>query len=250
MIGGRIGGWVLSQLLVAPGLSLQSKAVYQAIDRMQPRSITTLGRIVSTRRDIVERECRALEAAGWLIMLSEKGCSIPVATVPDPLQVVMVQMLEEERDRAFARGECIMKKWLDLMIITHDFFDNSRPPHLDSASTMGRLECDREYTVGVVFEFNGQQHYETTPQFPSEVELANRQTRDHIKSSLSLKHNVKLIEVVETDLRLDRMQSKIPSILPMRKIDPAWTYVQGLSRVSNGYILNCLRGRARDHKNK
>jgi len=56
------------------------------------------------------------------------------------------------------------------------------------------------------------------------------------------------VEIIETDLNLDRMLDNIPSVLPLRPIDRNSIYVRGLTRLSEEYITNCIRMRSKEQK--
>lgn len=142
-----------------------------------------------------------------------------------------------------------MKAWLDLLVDSDNFIDNSRPSFLAHPISGRLLEYDRYYREGVAFEYNGHQHYEITSQFPDEAELQDLQVRDHIKASLSHKNGVTLVVITEADLTLQNMLRKIPNTLTLRMIDENGPYVRMLARLSEEYISNCRRLRSLERKN-
>jgi hypothetical protein len=114
--------------------------------------------------------------------------------------------------------------------------------------TQKAMEYDRYYKEGVAFEFNGSQHYTPTERFSDIDKIRKTQLRDHLKAGLSQKHGIIYVEIIETDLSLDRMLDNIPSVLPLRPIDRNSIYVRGLTRLSEEYITNCIRMRSKEQK--
>lgn len=100
-------------------------------------------------------------------------------------------------------GEFLMRKLLDNTVASTTFMDNARPSFLRNPKTNQPLEYDRLYFEGVAFEFNGEQHYSTTSEFPDPQALQERRTRDLIKVALSLENGITLVTVVDEDLSVE-----------------------------------------------
>ncbi|NPV78935.1 MAG: hypothetical protein HPY52_01480 [Firmicutes bacterium] len=228
----------------------QAIHLYLLIEQMRPDSLSELSRISGISRDSVREQCKILVETGWLVSNVKHGRKILSTTMPSQTQEAFARRLKEDREDTKYVGEFLMKKWLDVLVDSDDFLDNARPPFLTSPSTAQQLEYDRYYRKGVAFEYNGRQHYETTPQFPHEDALQEGRLRDHIKVSLSQKNGIALVQITEDDLNLENMRAKIPDRLRLRMIHKDGPYIRMLTRLSEEYVANCRRARLREQKGK
>ncbi len=244
----RLGVWIPGALLHDTRIGPTAKYLYMLVCLIRPGCISELCRVSGLSRESVRGHCRALAEAGWVIVAAKHGRKTIVATAPRPTQEALASRLKDDRWESAYAGEFLMKAWLDLLIDSDDFVDNSRPSFLAHPVSGQLLEYDRYYREGVAFEYNGRQHYETTPQFPDEAGLQDVQVRDHIKSSLSHRNGVVLVVITEDDLTLDRMRDSIPDTLPVREIDEKGPYARMLANLSDEYINNCRRLRSRERR--
>lgn len=241
--------WIPADLLCDTQISALARYLYLLIQLKRPSSISELSRISGISRQSTRRQCEALVEAGWITIVARPGRRVIVATAPRATQEALALRLKEDRWESAHAGEFLMRAWLDLLVDSDNFVDNSRPSFLANPITGQLLEYDRYYREGVAFEYNGRQHYETTSQFPDEADLQAVQVRDHIKASLTQKNGVVLVEITESDLTLPGMRDKIPDVLPVRPIDEDGPYVRMLVKLSEEYISNCRRLRARERRN-
>ncbi len=249
MVSGRLGIWVPTDLLSDARVKPLAKYLYLVVRARGRASISELSRVTGISRETVRLQCRDLAEAGWIAISAEPSRRTLVAAAPRSTQEALAQRLKENRWEAAHAGEFLMKSWLDLLVDSDNYVDNSRPSFLVSPVTGQLMEYDRYYREGVAFEYQGSQHYEMTSQFPEEPELQATQVRDHIKASLSQKNGITLVHIVEADLTLKTMQERIPDILPVRAVDEDGAYARMLTRLSDEYISNCRRLRSRERRN-
>lgn len=223
-----------------------AKYLYLIICLHKPKSIKELAELAGTYRDGARKQCKALEAAGWILMPRKPGMTPLIATAPRATQDAMVSRLKDTRWESKHAGEFLMKAWLDLLIDSDNFVDNCRPSFLVNPATQKSLEYDRYYREGVAFEYNGSQHYTPTQMFSNIDEIKKTQLRDNLKAGLSHRQGIKYVEIAENELSLDSMLVNIPSILPLRPIDKNSVYVRGLTRLSEEYIANCMKMRSKE----
>jgi hypothetical protein len=236
------------ELVLDRDLDPLAKYLYLIIRLEKPKSVKQLAELAGTYRTGAAKRCKALEAAGWLIMPEKLGTEPLIATAPRRIQNAMVSRLRDSRWVSKHAGEFLMKAWLDFLVDSDNFIDNCRPSFLLNPTTGNPLEYDRLYDEGAAFEYNGRQHYTPTERFSNIDEVRQTQLRDHIKASLSQKQGIVFVEIIESDLNLDSMLANIPDILQLRPIDKNSAYVRGLTRLSEEYIANCMKKRSRERK--
>jgi hypothetical protein len=225
-----------------------AKYLYLMICLYKPKSVKELAQISGIYRSGVRRHLRDLEATGWIVMPKKPGMTPIIASAPKTTQDALVSRLKDARWETQHAGEFLMKAWLNLLVDSDNFTDSCRPSFLVNPETQKAMEYDRYYKEGVAFEFNGSQHYTPTERFSDIDKIRKTQLRDHLKAGLSQKHGIIYVEIIETDLNLDRMLDNIPSVLPLRPIDRNSIYVRGLTRLSEEYITNCIRMRSKEQK--
>lgn len=137
-------------------------------------------------------------------------------------------------EKAPFRGEALMRAYLDLLVDSDRFEDDSSPGFLVNPSTAERLQFDRYYPDRVAFEFNGPQHYGATERFPADV-VAEQQTRDLIKTGICARRGIALVVVESADLTLATMRRKIDGLLPLRDLQGRWMIVNYLESASRTY---------------
>jgi len=240
----RLTDLALPYLLDNSDLSFCAKGLYILICHFQPRSIAHLASVSGVDRAVLERECKELKDKGWLKFdIIKSRPTIITPTAPNKVQEQLVSVLKNDKGSWFPKGESIMKAMLDNIVASSDFLDNCRPDHITNPTTGHRLEFDRQYGQGVVFEFQGIQHRKPTSLHPSDEEFADAQARDLIKIGLSAKHGIVVVEITEADLRIDRMITKIPERLPLLRIDRTAKYIRYLDQIGYSYISSCRRAR-------
>ncbi len=227
-----------------------AKYLYLMICLHKPKSIRELAEIAGIYRHGVRKHCKALEAAGWIVMPKRPGVTPLIATAPRATQDALVSRLKDTRWESQHAGEFLMKAWLDLLVDSDNFVDNCRPSFLVNLETQKTMEYDRYYREGVAFEYNGSQHYTPTQRFSDVHEIRKTQLRDHLKAGLSQRQGIVYVEIIENELNLDSMLENIPNTLPLRPIDRNSAYVRGLTRLSEEYVANCMKMRLKEQRSE
>lgn len=222
-----------------------AKYLYLIICLEKPKSILELTELTGMYRAGVRKQCKALEAAGWIVVPKRARMAPLVATAPRATQDAMVSRLKDTRWESKHAGEFLMKAWLDLLVDSDNFVDNCRPSFLVNPTTQKPMEYDRYYREGVAFEYNGSQHYAPTQRFSDMHEIQKIQLRDYLKAGLSQRQGIEYVEIIENELDLDSMLANIPKALPLRPIDKNSVYVRGLTRLSEEYVANCMNMRSK-----
>ena len=159
--------------------------------------------MAGSSRSYVSHACNELNRSGWLRFVNTPNSRIAVPAFPREVEDERIEKLLWEKDMAPYLGEFLMRKLLDNTVASTTFMDNARPSFLRNPKTNQPLEYDRLYFEGVAFEFNGEQHYSTTSEFPDPQALQERRTRDLIKVALSLENGITLVTVVDEDLSVE-----------------------------------------------
>jgi hypothetical protein len=142
------------------------------------------------------------------------------------------------------RGENKMNLLLDLIVDLGSFIYNCGLWFLQNPYTKKFLEYDRFAPgVKVAWEFSGRQHYETTPQFPDEVELRRTKERDSMKVQLGQEQGVALVTITPKDLMLENMLEKLPEHVPTTLFDVDSLYTIGVEEMCLQYIEYWERAR-------
>lgn len=238
--------WIPAQIHLDETLPLSARYLYILALATRPDSIDQLRRLAGMSRQSVFRATKILSEKGWIRMVKSSYRKEVVPLVPDEIQRQQAEKLREVKGMAAYLGEFLMKRWLDVLVDSDNFIDNARPGFLRNPKTGQPLEYDRYYLEGVAFEFNGIQHYETSQQFPNEELILETQIRDLLKIGLSHRKGVVLVEVVDEDLNLKNMLQKIPSKLPLHRIDENGPYIRALEEISKEHILNMAKKKRKE----
>jgi len=230
---------VRRQLDRQQGLRPFDRALYHAIADYEPSSLNAVSRMTGASRSAVERACKRLAAAKWLVVEStaapQRVSLRPVALLPAECQAELARLLDLTHGMAGNRGELLMKSQLDLYVRSRAFMDNARPSALTNPLTRFRLELDRYYFEdGVAFEYQGQLHHDP-PEGEESEKHNDTQVRDMLKESLCVRAGIELIAVTAEDLRPGALPKLIPSKLSQRRVDTAGIYYQAMARLSTGY---------------
>ncbi|MGE5483883.1 MAG: hypothetical protein ACM3X4_02560 [Ignavibacteriales bacterium] len=223
------------ELIRSRDVSPMEKLLYLGAEAAGPRSISELARLAGIDTGNASRGCAALARAGWFRLARNGRGLVPIPVLPRAAQEQQAKQLTRALGLAPQKGEFLMKRWLDLLVASDDFVDNARPPSLVNPMTGEPLEFDRFYLEGVVFEFNGAQHYGPTQTYPSEQAFKEIRTRDLLKKGMSLEQGIVLVEVIADDLSLDGMRKKVPENLRQSAIDASGAYVKALERMCQEY---------------
>lgn len=208
------------ELLEDPGVDAQAKVLHGVLKLRSPSGQFTfaeLSTLVGLSPNTLKNAVNGLASAGWL-RVTRKNRLAPIfftLTTPEgEQQREEVDRLRRRIRRAKHTGEAIMREYLSLLVGAQDYEDNAYMSFLRNPFTGEMMQLDRYYRVGVAFEFNGPQHYESD----DEDELARQKARDHMKRGMCRDAGVALEVVHPEDLSLQGMRRKIGDLLPMRDI--------------------------------
>jgi len=212
----------------------------QFLNNICRRLLTT--EVTSMRRDSI----KVLTERGWTLCIDSEDSrsKVIVPTWPVSVEAAIAALVADDKESVAFLGQWIMWGWLDVLVDALDYLDNSRPDWLRNADTGYRMELDREYrSLGVAFEFQGEQHFRPTEAYPDEDVLARQQLRDDQKAGVCLRNGVRLVEVTFEDLTLRRMLKKVDG-LPLRHYRPDGPIIRTLSQYSDSYIAWMRRRKA------
>jgi hypothetical protein len=228
--------FLLDDLLSSAVVSPNGKLIYLVIREFGPNSLEELSSKSGLSWKLVARECRNLVRLGWVSLVRSGKRLRPLALIPEACQRKMVQAFGAEFGLAANKGEFLMKCCLDLWLKSEEFVDNARPAFLENPKTSMPLEYDRyHYLDKVAFEFNGPQHSETTEQFSSEKDLAERIQRDLAKEALSIRNGVTLVVVTAQDLNPATFSRLLPESLEQNHVVQEGPYFEVLSNTCATY---------------
>ncbi len=210
------------------------------------KSIAELAEAIGACRDRTGKAVQALIKRGWAFCVSGENSrsKVIVPVWPVSVETALANLIHGDRESAVFLGQWTMWCWLDALVDSSDYMDNSRPDWLRNADTGCRMELDREYrTLGVAFEFQGEQHFRPTQAYPDEDAHAKRQLRDDQKAGVCLRNGVRLVEITAEDLTLKTMLEKVDR-LPLRHYRANGPIIRELKKISESYISWVRRKRA------
>jgi hypothetical protein len=226
----------MAELQKQPQFTLRERSIYVWAMYLQPRSVRDLAVTMGLSWRSVAAACRRLAETEWMMMQSTPGGIRPIPRIPLRCQLVLAKQLEEAYEQSPNKGELLMKRHLLLRINCDRFTENARPGHLASPTTDVPYEYDMFYpTLGVAFEFHGQQHFEAAPGLMDDKAHKELRARDLVKESLSAKAGVKLVVIKAEDLKHGNFDKLLPDGLPRLHVDEDGPYYQTLSRISGFY---------------
>ena len=219
--GGHVSvpGALLSEGRVGP----QAKILYGALqctpgywNRAGQFSYTLLSQLTGATRPTVRRAVRELTDSGWLQaeQLHQQAPFRFLLLNPRYAEVTRAKL--RLRQGRF-RGESLMREYLNLLVDSKAYEDNHYPPFLINPYTGERLQLDRHYSLGVAFEFNGAQHYDSTA-WDSPEDFAKQQARDDMKLGICTREGIHLIIVLPGELNVKTLREKIGNSLPLRDL--------------------------------
>jgi hypothetical protein len=213
---------IVRELAAVSGLTPAAKAVYVTAMTNELTCIQALADKVGLDRRPVLKHCRELEKLGWM-QISRNGMALlPAAVVPRPVELRLAAEIRDVIRMSPYKGEATAKAlavWIVSPRVRLIF--NARPQFLQNAETGQNLECDI-YTPDYSWsgEYQGDQHFGPTEQYPGDKEFVDRFRRDHLKAQLCKQHGITLTPITKHDLTLERMLGLIPERIPRRVFDP------------------------------
>lgn len=220
--------------------------IYLTLQRNRFKSISELAPAVGASRARTGRAVEVLTERGWAFCIDSEDSrgKVVVPTWPLSVEERIAALIADDKESVAFLGQWLMWDWLDVLVDALDYLDNSRPDWLRNADTGYRMELDREYrSLGVAFEFQGEQHFRPTQAYPDEDAQARQQLRDDQKVGVCLRNGVRLVEVTFEDLTFKGMLRKVDG-LPLRHYRPDGPIIRTLGQYSDSYIARMRRKKA------
>lgn len=236
-------------LLGDKNISPGAKLVYVATQIYLPSSMTALAKRTGLSISTVSSFCDQLAKQGWIFKAKSGHTVVPVPAIPHQVQEQMIRELQAGFSVSPLKGEYLMKKWLDYLIMSDDYMDNARLNVLQNPLTGEPLELDRHYpTLKIGFEHHGPQHFGPTKAFPDRVKFNELRSHDLMKKSLCDENGISLVVFTADDFTLNGILKKLPQNLglPIRRIDPSGPYVRALEKLSTEYKAGLARIMAKE----
>lgn len=231
----RIPACVVEELLSTAGIGFDERGVYVHVLACGPASMAELAEKTQLGLHRVTRVCRTLAERGWLMLIREGRKVRPAAAFPKACQERLAHELEVEYSMSPYKGEFLLKRGLDFLVRDDNFVDNARPEFLKNPLTGAPLEYDRYYLIGAAFEFNGNQHRETTETYSDEESVNETRAHDLMKAGASMQNNVALVIVTPSDLSLQGIRKLLPECLKLNDADLKGPYAQTLEKLFSAY---------------
>ncbi|HHY76162.1 MAG TPA: hypothetical protein GX500_05195 [Firmicutes bacterium] len=177
--------------------------------------------------------CRELASAGWMKMTGRGRAVIPTPIVPRAVEKRLSAEIREMIYMSPYKGETTAK-WFVVWVVspTVELVFNARPRFLQNTETGQNLEVDiwakKHAWAG---EYQGDQHFGPTEQFPGDKEFVDRFKRDLLKARLCKENGITLTTITKHDLTLGRMLEIIPPHVPRRTFDPKGPVILTLERI-------------------
>ncbi len=220
--------------------------IYLTLQRNRFSSIAELALAVGAGRARTGSAVKILNERGWAFCIDSEDnrSKVVVPTWPVSVEAAIAALIADDKESVVFLGQWLMWNWLDVLVDALDYLDNSRPDWLRNADTGYRMELDREYrSLGVAFEFQGEQHFRPTESYPDEDAQARQQLRDDQKVGVCLRNGIRLVEITFEDLTLKGMLKKLDG-LPLRNYRPDGPIIRTLGQYGDSYIAWMRRRKA------
>lgn len=230
------------------GLAPAAKTIYIATMMNQLPSIQALAARTGMDPEPVIKHCKALERLGWLQLIPEGKKLRPAAIVPREVETAVASEVRDLIGISHFKGEETTKAFIDWTVApTVRLIYGARPSFLLNPETGQNLEYDIFSPKWLwATEYQGDQHFGPTKQYPGEKEFIDRFRRDLLKAQLSKQNKVRLSTVTKHDLTLENILAVIPDDVPRRAFDANGPFVQMLERL--GKEIAGRRDRDRDRE--
>lgn len=214
-------------------LAPAAKTIYVATMTNEVTSIQSLADKVGMDPRPVAKHCKELVKLGWMQITGKGPALLPAAVVPRTVESRLATEIREMIRMSPYKGEATAKA-LAVWIIspTVRLIFNARPQFLQNAETGQNLECDI-FAPDFLWtgEYQGDQHFGPTEQYPGDKEFVDRFKRDHLKALLCKQHGITLTHITKHDLTLERMLEIIPQRIPRRVFDPKGPFIMTLEQL-------------------
>lgn len=156
----------------------------------------------------------------------------PIAVLPPELEARLASEVAKAINVSHFKGERTTIAFVD-WIVAPDvrLLFGPRPSSLQNPDTGQNMEYDifaPDWSWAT--EYQGDQHFGPTQQYPGEKQFIERFRRDLMKANLSKQNHVRLSLVTKHDLTLDRILETLPSDVPRRAFDTGGPFVQMLEK--------------------
>lgn len=235
---------IIRELADARDFAPAAKAIYVTAMTNEVTSIEALADKVGMDRRPVVKHCRELERLGWMQIIGKGPALLPTAVVPRTVETRVASEIREIIRMSPYKGEATAKALVVWIISPRvRLIFNARPQFLQNAETGQNLECDIfAPNFAWVGEYQGDQHFGPTEQYPGDREFVDRFRRDQLKARLCKQHDITLTHITKHDLTLERMLELIPQRIPRRVFDPKGPFILALEQLG----LEIARGRKWD----
>lgn len=204
-----------------------------AIHSRQWVTFSVVAEMLGLDDETVRRSLKRLVRTGWAECLDDsqlhkigvdagRGTSGQRKTViapwlPRDIEARVADHLSLVRWGSRPIGEWLMRCWLDLIVASRKYIDNSRPTWLRLPSASAPLELDRDYPEERVgLEYQGSHHFIKGGKYAQSQSDVNEQyERDCAKIGVCQRNNYTLIEVTRQDLSMSTMMEKVKGRLPL-----------------------------------
>lgn len=168
----------------------------------------------------VRRAMLELRNNGWLIIKQANQKSPIHFTLSHPTLGLFWTIIRHIENAQF-RGEALMREWLSLLIDSTEYADNGYYGFLVNPETNEQMQLDRYYmNYKVAFEFNGDQHYESTALYDKDT-AAKQKRRDRIKEEICRDKGITLVDIRRENLNnIVTLLQNLPIKLPLRNLVP------------------------------
>lgn len=204
-----------------------AKGAYLVAAMQRPGSIRHLSDLLKVDIKTAIKLCGSLEEGGWLTLREEGRRIRPEPVVPRNVESRLATEMKSLIFLSPFKGEAISRAFADWIVApTVTLVYGARPAFLTNPSTGQSLELDiyaPQHRWAI--EYQGDQHFGPTSQYPGDKQFADRYRRDIHKAHLCRQNNIRLTTLTRYDLTLERVLEFMPKDVPRRSFDPQGPYV-------------------------
>ena len=209
------------------GIPACAKGAHVVAAMQSPNSVRHLSDLLKVDLKTALKVCRSLEKAGWLTLRNEGRRLKPEAMVPSHVESRLATEMKSVISLMPFKGEAVSRALADWIVTPSvKLVFGARPSFLINANTGQNMELDiyaPEHNWAI--EYNGDQHFGPTSQYPGDRQFVDRYRRDIQKARLCKQNNIRLTTLTRDDLSLEKMLETMPSDIPRRAVDPKGPYI-------------------------
>lgn len=214
-----------SDLLLDRRVGVQAKLLFGLLQLHSPKNQVTYNELCTLAHltpKPVRQAVRELQEVGWLQVTQQSKFKPIQFALQNPFEAsrqAEVEVVTNRLAESDFKGEALLREILTLVVDSTDFEDNATPGFLINPLTDAELQFDRFYPPSVALEFNGAQHYQTTPRYPDESKLRTQRSRDLMKIGICSLKGIHLVILHAEDLSVATLQQRLAGLLPLRDLD-------------------------------